>query len=301
MTALSTHSQDPAPNTHAAFDAPEVVGAPATGATTTASDRPANGRTGTLVLIGVIGGVLSGLFAIGGGILMVPLLVWRARMDQRHAAATSLVAIVPTAAIGSVAYLAHGAVDVVAGVFVAAGAIVGAVIGSRLLRRLPVTWLRWTFIVFILAVAIRLLLVAPGRGHSIPLTPLVMLGYLGLGLAMGIASGLFGIGGGIIAVPLLVSVFAVGELVAKGTALLVSIPTGVVGTTSNRRHGLLYSSDVRNGLIVGTAAALASVPAVYVAVAIPATVSGIMFAILLLAVAAQLTIKAARHPHPSAA
>ena len=76
---------------------------------------------------------------------------------------------------------------------------------------------------------------------------------------MGVASGLFGIGGGIIAVPLLVSVFAVGELVAKGTALLVSIPTSAVGTLSNRRGNLV---DIRAGLIIGTAAAVASVPAV---------------------------------------
>jgi uncharacterized membrane protein YfcA len=247
-----------------------------------------------LVAIGVIGGILSGLFAIGGGILMVPLLVWRARMDQRRAAATSLVAIIPTAVVSSAAYLIHGDIDVVAGAFVAVGAVVGAVIGSRLLRRLPVTWLRWAFIVFLLAIAARLLLVTPGRGHSIPLTPLVMLCYVGLGLVMGIASGLFGIGGGIIAVPLLVSIFAVGELVAKGTALLVSIPTSVVATTSNHRHGLLQTADIRAGLIVGTAAALASVPAVDLAVAIPAKVSGILFAVLLVTVASQLAVKSLR-------
>jgi hypothetical protein len=58
-----------------------------------------------LTAIGVVGGVLSGLFAVGGGILMVPLLVWRTGMDQRRAAATSLVAIVPTALVSSTTYL----------------------------------------------------------------------------------------------------------------------------------------------------------------------------------------------------
>jgi uncharacterized membrane protein YfcA len=265
-----------------------------------ASASPANPRLGALLLIGVLGGVLSGLFAIGGGILMIPLLAWRARMDQRRAAATSLVAIVPTAVVSSAAYLLHGEIDVVAGALVAVGAVAGAVIGSRLLRRLPVTWLRWAFIVFLLTIAVRLLLVTPGRGHSIPLSPVVVLGYLALGMIMGIASGLFGIGGGIIAVPLLVSVFAVGELVAKGTALLVSIPTSLVATTSNRRHGLLQAADIRAGLIVGTAAALASIPAVELAVAIPARASGILFAGLLLAIATQLAVKAVRSAHPAA-
>lgn len=90
-----------------------------------------------LVLTGAIGGILSGLFAIGGAIVMVPLLVWRAGMDQRRAAATSLVAIIPTAVVGSAAYLFHADVDIVAAGLISAGAIGGAMIGSHLLRRLP--------------------------------------------------------------------------------------------------------------------------------------------------------------------
>jgi uncharacterized membrane protein YfcA len=258
-----------------------------------ATTQPSAGSWGTLALIGAVGGALSGLFAIGGGILMVPLLVWRAGMDQRRAAATSLLAIIPAAVVSSATYLVHGDVDVIAGVFVAAGAVIGALVGSRLLRRLPLAWLRWMFIVFILGIAVRLLLVEPGRGERIPLTPWVVFGYVALGLVMGVASGLFGIGGGIIAVPLLVSAFGIGQLVAKGTALLVSIPTSVVATVSNRRAGMV---DIRAGLIIGAAAAAASVPAVYVAVSIPAATSSDLFAVLLLAVAAQLTVKAARHP-----
>lgn len=256
-----------------------------------AEARTGRGYWGTLAGIGVVGGVLSGLFAIGGGILMVPLLVWRAGMDQRRASATSLVAIIPTAVVSSATYLAHGQIDVVAGALVASGAIAGAVVGSRLLRRLPLTWLRWMFIVFILAVAVRLLFAAPERGHLVGLSVVVAVGYVTLGLVTGIASGLFGIGGGIITVPLLVSLFAFGDLVAKGTSLLVSIPTGVVGTVSNRSTGLV---DVRAGLVVGAAAAAASVPSVLLALAIPPALSGILFAMLLLAVAAQLTVKALR-------
>ena len=244
---------------------------------------------GNLVVIGFIGGVLSGLFAIGGGILMVPLLVWRAGLDQRRAAATSLVAIVPTAFVSSVTYLLNGAVDLIAGIVIAVGAIGGAVIGSRLLRRISVPALRWMFILFIVAVAARLLFVAPQRGHAVDLSLQIGLGYVALGLVMGVASGLFGIGGGIIAVPLLITFFAASDLVAKGTALLVSILTSVVGTAANTRAGLV---DVRAGLVLGTVAAIASVPAVLVALAIPARLSTTTFAALLLIVAAQLSSKA---------
>ncbi len=246
----------------------------------------------TLIGIGLVGGVLSGLFAVGGGILMVPLLVWRTGMDQRRAAATSLVAILPAALVGSLAYLRHGQVDAIAASFVTTGAVAGAVIGSRLLRRIPVAQLRWMFVVFILLVAGRLLLVTPHRGGHVDLTLLVVAGYVGIGLVMGLASGLFGIGGGIIAVPLMVSLFAVSDLVAKGTSLLVSVPTSAVGTWSNRRAGLV---DVRAGLVVGVAAAAASVPAVSLSVRLSPQLSAQLFAVLLVAVAAQITVKSLRN------
>lgn len=245
-----------------------------------------------LILIGAIGGVLSGLFAIGGAILMVPLLVSRAGMDQRRAAATSLVAIIPTAVVSSATYLAHIDVDIAAAALISAGAIGGAIIGSRLLRRLPLTWLRWMFIAFLLLVAAHMLVTVPETAHALALSPLVAVGYLGLGALAGVASGLFGIGGAIISVPLLGSVFALSDAIAKGTALLVSIPTSLAGTISNR-HGS-NSVDIRAGLILGVTAAVSSVPAVYLAVALPAAVSAATFAVLLIAIAIQLSIKAAR-------
>ena len=244
-----------------------------------------------LILTGAIGGVLSGLFAIGGAIVMVPLLVWRAGMDQRRAAATSLVAIIPTAVVSSATYLVHVDVDIAAAALISVGAIGGAIIGSRLLRRLPLTWLRWMFITFLLLVAAHMLITVPEPVHALAFSPLVAVGYLGVGLLTGIASGLFGIGGAIITVPVLGSVFALGDAIAKGTALLVSIPTSLAGTISNR-HGS-DSVDVRAGLILGVTAAATSVPAVYVAVALPPAVSAVSFAVLLIAIAIQLSIKAA--------
>ncbi len=254
-----------------------------------ADPRQTTASWSTLAAIGVTGGVLSGLFAIGGGILMVPLLVWRAGLDQRRAAATSLVAVVPAAFVSSITYLLHGAVDLTASAFVAVGATVGAAAGSRLLRRIPLPTLRWMFIVFLLVIAARLLSASPQRGHEICLSLLVGVGYVVLGLAMGIASGLFGIGGGVIAVPLLITFFGTSDLVAKGTALVVSILTSAVGTVANGRAGLV---DVRAGFILGVIAAVASVPAALVALAIPAKLSAVLFAALLLVVAAQLAHKA---------
>ncbi|MGO7983916.1 sulfite exporter TauE/SafE family protein, partial [Rhizobium johnstonii] len=79
-----------------------------------------------LVLTGVIGGVLSGAFGVGGGILMVPLLINLVGMNQRQASATSLLAIVPTSIVGSITYLAAGHVDLLAGLFLAIGGVIGS-------------------------------------------------------------------------------------------------------------------------------------------------------------------------------
>ena len=67
----------------------------------------------SLLATGAMGGLLAGMFGVGGGILMVPLLMLWARMDQRQAAATSLVAIVPTAIAGATTYGIAGEIDLV--------------------------------------------------------------------------------------------------------------------------------------------------------------------------------------------
>ena len=211
---------------------------------------------------------------------MVPLLIGLARMDERGAASTSLVAIVPASSVGVVIYLAQGHVDLIAGGINAAGAVVGAVIGSRLLHRISLVWLRWMFVAQLVVIAARLLLVAPVRGEHLDLTWYVAIGYVVLGPLMGIASGLFGIGGGVIAVPALITVFGVSDLIAKGTSLLVVIPTGIIGTVAHLRRGLV---DVRAGLVVGVAATAAAAPGVALALAIPPRLLGILFAALLLA------------------
>lgn len=245
----------------------------------------------SLVVIGLIGGLLSGAFGVGGGIIMVPLLISFVHMDQRRAAATSLVAIIPTALVGSIAYFVNGEIDLLAAGIIAVGAVVGAIIGAALLRKIPLVWLRWMFIALMLLVAVRMVLLEPVRGEQLELSPSVFFGYLVLGLIMGIASGLFGIGGGVIAVPALVAIFGISDLVAKGTSLLVLIPTGVVGTIANLRGGQV---DLRAGAVVGAAAVAASVPGVALALIMTPRVSSILFAALLVGAALQLAVKAVR-------
>lgn len=254
-----------------------------------ARSRPAAWR---FVVVGAIGGLLSGMFGVGGGIVMVPLLILLAGMDQRRASATSLAAIVPTAVAGSVTYFANGQVDLVAAALVAIGGIVGGWLGARLLARLPLEWLRWLFIALLVVVAIRLAVAAPDRAADpVPLEAGPALGLVALGLVVGIASGLFGVGGGLIMVPAFMTLFGLGDLMARGTSLVAMIPTAVSGTLTNLRTGIV---DLRAALIAGIAATLAAFPGVALAFLVPPEVGGWLFAALLVVAAVQLAIRAVR-------
>jgi uncharacterized membrane protein YfcA len=244
-----------------------------------------------LLAVGVLGGFLSGLFGVGGGVIMVPLLVALARYDQRRASALSLAAIVPASVVGAVGYLAQGEVELNAAVALAVGAIPGTLVGTRLLRRLRLAVLRWLFIALLVVVAARLVLIVPERGAETTLDPLLLLALVGVGFVVGIASGLFGVGGGIIIVPVLVAGFGVGDLLAKGTSLTVIIASSAVGSIANLRAGLV---DLRAALLVGAAAAITSLAGVAAAFLLPAGISAIAFAVLLLVSAAQLAFRQLR-------
>lgn len=248
-------------------------------------------RAAVLVAVGLIGGFLAGVFGIGGGVVMVPLLIWMASMDHRRASATSLIAVVPTSIASGITYFVQGQVDVVAALLVAAGGVGGSLIGTRLLRALPIGWLRWLFIAMLLLVAVRLFFPVPDRGSAIVFTPLSIAELVLLGLVMGVASGLFGIGGGVFAVPILMTVVGASDLIAKGTSLLAIIPTSIIGTVANVRARLV---GLREGTIVGIAATVASLGGVAVAVVMPVRLSAILFAVLVIAVAIQLSVRAVR-------
>ncbi|MBA4248837.1 MAG: sulfite exporter TauE/SafE family protein [Microbacterium sp.] len=244
-----------------------------------------------LLAIGAIGGLFSGLFGIGGGIIMVPLMMAWARFDQRRASATSLFAIIPPAIVSASLYGSRGQIDILAAAIIAAGAIVGTPLGALLLRRISLVWLKWLFIAGLVAAALRLALVVPDRDGTLEYGVATVLGLIALGLIMGIMAGLLGIGGGIVAVPVLVALFGVGDLIAKGTSLLAMIPGALAGTIPNLRAGLVRWQDA---LPMGIAAALLSLVGVWLAFVIPPAVSGWLFAGLLVVVIVQMALRPAK-------
>lgn len=193
--------------------------------------------------------------------------------------------------MGSVTYGIEGHVDILAAALVAVGGIAGALIGTRLLRTLPLGWLRWGFVALLLVVAVRMFIDVPESAAHIEFGVWSVVGLIGLGLVVGVASGLFGIGGGVIIVPALIGLFGVSELVAKGTSLLAMVPTSITGTISNTRARLVKPVE---GLVMGVAAAVASFPGALVAHQLPTRLSNVLFALLVLFAAVQLAIRAWR-------
>lgn len=254
-----------------------------------APERPTARRILLLLVVGAIGGTFSGAFGVGGGIVMVPLMLWMLGFDQKRAAATSLAAIVLSSISGTITYLANGHVDVVAGLLVGAGGIVGSLIGARLLKILPVVWLRWGFIALLVIIAIRMFLVVPSRGADFELTTVTIVLLVVTGLFMGVAAGLFGVGGGVIIVPIFIALFGVSDILAKGTSLLAMIPTSVSGSIANIRNRLLVPLD---GVVIGAAAVVFSFLGAQLAFLMDPGVSAILFAVFVSVTAIQLAYRA---------
>ena len=110
-----------------------------------------------LVVIGLVAGLFSALFGVGGGIVAVPLLVAVTRLRARPAAATSLAAIGVIALAGSVSYAARGQVDVEGAALVGLPGAAGALVGTALQQRISVRWLSLGFAALLVGVGLKLL------------------------------------------------------------------------------------------------------------------------------------------------
>ena len=104
-------------------------------------------------ILGFVGGVLAGLFGVGGGILFVPTLVLVLGLTQVHAEATSLLAILPTVIVGTWRQRRYGNVDLRAGLLVGIGSIAGVEGGVLIAKALPEETLRRLFAVLMFVVA----------------------------------------------------------------------------------------------------------------------------------------------------
>lgn len=167
------------------------------------------------VLVGVALGVLGG----GGSILTVPILVYLAGLDAKHAIAMSLFVVGVTSAVGAVAHARAGQVRWRTGLVFGTAAMAGAYGGGRLATFIPGGWLLAGFGVMMLATAAAMIReprnpTAARHELSVPLA-------VAEGVVVGAVTGLVGAGGGFLVVPALVLLGGLPMAVAVGTSLVV--------------------------------------------------------------------------------
>lgn len=250
----------------------------------------------TFVLIGLLAGLFAGFFGVGGGIVVIPLLIFALKFDQRQASITSLLAIVPTSAVAATAFLMSGAVPLdqaAFGLAIAIGSTITAPLGTWALRTWNVTVVRWIFIVVLTSAAVHVFITLPDRDAHLEWTVGTVVGLIAVGALMGFASGLLGIGGGLLIVPFLILGFGVSDLVSKALSLIAMAPAAISGTIGSARAGVV---NWRAGISLGIPMALTSILGVYFATIIPVEWANPLLSALIIYAVIQL---AARTIHAS--
>lgn len=243
--------------------------------------------TPVIVAVGILAGFLSGMFGVGGGILIVPGLVILAKMDQRLAHGTSLAAVLPIAFSSFFTYLSQDHVDWPVALWLAVGAIAGALLGTKLLHVLPHRTLALGFSGMLLVTAARLFMGSSGTGRS-AVDAAMVAGLLLVGLATGTLAGLLGVGGGVVMVPAMMVLFGIPPVLAKGTSVAVIIPTSIMGTIRNRKNN---NADMRSAVVLGISGIAAAVAGGWISARMDDTLSNVLFAVLLVVVAVRLLLE----------
>lgn len=240
-------------------------------------------HTWLLIVVGVAAGLLSGLFGVGGGILIVPGLVMVAGLEQRLAHGTSLGAVLPIAVASLFTYWGSGHVDWPVAAFLALGAICGSLIGTHLLAVTSKRALAYIFSSVLVISAVRLFISTHGSGRA-TLQLASAIALVLIGLATGALAGLLGVGGGVVMVPAMIVLFGIAPVIAKGTSIAVIIPTAIIGTWRNRANGNL---DLRAAMIIGFGGVVSAILGGFIAAYMSDIVSNVLFATLMLGIAAR--------------
>jgi len=224
-----------------------------------------------ILALGLTVGVLVGLLGIGGGVVLVPAMVYVLGYDQHLAQGTSLFILLPPIGLGALReYWKSGQVDLPAGINCAIGFLLGGYVGGRIAVPMLSRNLRGIFGCFLILSAVLLWRktlaspkLSPPVAESSKNNLWRALGILGVAALCGVAAGMVGIGGGVLLVPLLGLLFGFSQHRAQGTSLVALIPpTGLLAFLAyanagyvSWQTGLLLIPGVFVGGILGGQAA----------------------------------------------
>lgn len=211
-----------------------------------------------ILAAGFMAGLASGLFGVGGGVLMVPAALYLVPGTDFHLAkAASLVVIVASAGVGVWTHRRRKSVSFGKGFLLAVGGFAGAGLAVLFVERVEDRLLSALFGLFLATTGLRMILAAKPRERRF--TPPQEKVYLvALGLVAGLLAGAFGVGGGILMVPGLV-LAGVGMHLAVGTSLVAVLGNAASGTLAHLALG--YGPALA---VIGLPLALGAVPGTHV-------------------------------------
>lgn len=196
------------------------------------------------LFFGAFAGFVAGLLGIGGGVILVPLFLWLfplagfpEQLIVHTAFGTSLAIIIPTSFSSTLGHRKRGNVDWHMVGFLAIGGTLGALLGSTAAAYIPGQQLKLVFGLVQIIIAFKLLFfhpyLPPERDDKPPRMHLFW-----VGLAGGLFSAFFGIGGGVIAVPLMLIVLQLPIHLAVGNSSALIVVSSLAGTIGYVLHGL---------------------------------------------------------------
>jgi hypothetical protein len=245
-----------------------------------------------LAAVGLVAGLLGAILGVGGGIVVVPLLVFLFGYDQRQAAATSMGAIAITATAGAISYAIQGHLHPPEAALLGVPAGIGVVAGTAIQQRVPLRLLQALFAALTMIVGLRLLFPDALPFHEVDhRTWWVYALGLAIGLLGGILAGLFGVGGGILFVPTFVLLLGLSQLEAGATSLLAMLPASYIGAWRQTRYGNL---NRRAAVTIGIASILGIVAGIAIAERLPDATLRTIFGAFLLVTAGQIAWRVRR-------
>lgn len=206
-----------------------------------------------IILIGVVAGLLSGMFGIGGGTIIVPSLMVFLGLEQTLANGTSLAALLlPVGIFACIAYYREGKLIIRLAVLLALGLIIGTWFGAGFALDMDPAVLQLSYSLFLFYIAWRYM--APIKWYNDwkgnkeetvkedtdvqVLGPKILGGMVFIGFCAGILSGMFGIGGGALIVPMLMVFLRFDQKLAQGISLgSLLLPVGISGVIQYNQAG----------------------------------------------------------------
>jgi uncharacterized protein len=190
------------------------------------------------LLLGLVLGTLGGLFGIGGGLVAIPALGVLFGLDQQLAQGTALVMVVPNVVLALWRYHQRNRIEPRHALLLSASGFVCAWLASLYAVELQAERMRLAFVAFLLILAAynlaRLCMRSAPASRELR-HPWPWLGVVGG--AAGALGGMFGVGGAVLAVPILTNLFGASQLVAQGLSLALALPsTGVTLLTYALHH-----------------------------------------------------------------